>query len=78
MFGNHDDFVKQYLEPATVAAATRTGKLFRVKPATAGKLIVYRLHNQRLALPSSRQTFYELVLLFQPKGLDHSLSCVWD
>ena len=60
MFGNHDDFVKEYLEPATVAAATRTGKLFQLKPATAGKLIVYRLHNQRLALPSSRQTFYEL------------------
>jgi hypothetical protein len=55
------------LKPATVAAATRTGKL-----------IVRRLHNQRPALPSSRQTFYEHVPLFQPKGFDHGVSSVAD
>jgi hypothetical protein len=51
---------------------------FRLKPTTAGKLIVRRVHNQRPALPLSRQTFYEHVPLFQPKGFDHGVSSVAD
>jgi hypothetical protein len=35
-----------------------------------------RLHNQRPALPSSRQNFYEHFLFFQPEGLDYGVSSV--
>src|SRR5215472_5261614 len=47
---NHDDFVEERLER----------DFFRLKPATAGKLIVRRLHNQRPALKPSfnRQNNY--------------------
>jgi hypothetical protein len=65
---NHDDFVEECLER----------DFFRLKPATAGKLIVRRLHDQRPALPSSRQTFYDYILLFQPECFDHSVSSVAD
>jgi hypothetical protein len=37
-----------------------------------------RLHNQRPALPSSRQTFYKRILLFQPERFDHSVSSISD
>src|SRR6266567_667711 len=50
---NHDDFVEECLKR----------DFFRLKRT------VRRLHDQRPALPSSRQTFYEHVLL---KGLGHS------
>src|SRR5262249_24675108 len=59
---NHDDFVEECLER----------DFLRLKRT------LRRLHNQRPALPSSCQTFYERILLFQPKGLDHSVSSVAD
>src|SRR6266436_2933151 len=59
---NHDDFVEECLER----------DFFRLKRT------IRRLHNERAALPSSRQTFYQRVLLFQSKSLDHSVSSIAD
>ena len=59
---NHDDFVKERLER----------DFFWLKRT------VRRLHNQRSALPSSRQTFYKRILWFEPKGLDDSVSSITD
>ena len=59
---NHDDFVEECLER----------DFFRLKRTFR------RLHDQRPALPSSRQTFYEHILLFQPKRSDHSVSSIAD
>src|SRR5207247_8050193 len=59
---NHDDFVEECLER----------DFFRLKRT------VRRLHDQRPALPSSRQTFYEHILLFQPERFDHSVSSIAD
>src|SRR6516225_11883478 len=59
---NHDDFVEECLER----------DFFRLQRTVCG------LHDQRPALPSSRQTFYERVLWFQPKGVDHSVSRIAD
>src|SRR4030095_4063284 len=59
---DHDDFGEECLER----------DFFRLK-RTVG-----RLHNQRSALPSSRKTFYDRILLFQPKDFDHSVSSIAD
>ncbi|PYJ41001.1 MAG: hypothetical protein DME80_14495 [Verrucomicrobia bacterium] len=59
---DHDDLVEECLE----------WDFFRLKRT------LRRLHHKRPALPSSRQIFYDHVLLFQPKGLDHSMSSVAD
>jgi hypothetical protein len=59
---NHDDFVEGCFQR----------DFFRLKRTFR------RLHNQRPALPSSRQIFYEHVPLFQTKGFEHSVSCIAD
>src|SRR5215813_12697091 len=59
---NHDDLVEECLE----------WNFFRLKRT------VRRLHEQCPLLPSRRQTFYERVLWFQPKRLDHSVSGISD
>src|SRR5947208_5173277 len=59
---DHDDFVEECLE----------WDFFRLKRT------VRRLHDQRPALPSSRQTFYEHILLFQPERFDYSVSSIAD
>src|SRR5947208_13738130 len=59
---NHDDFVEECLER----------DFFRLKRT------IRRLYDQRPALPSSRQTFHEHILLFQPKRFDHSVSSIAD
>jgi hypothetical protein len=59
---NQDDFVEECLERDFL----RLKRTFR------------RLHNQRPAPPSSRQTFYDHVFLFQPEGLDHIVSNIAD
>src|SRR6267143_3792381 len=59
---DHHDFVEECLER----------DFFRLKRT------VRRLHDQRPALPSSRQTFYEHILLFQPERFDHSVSSIAD
>src|SRR5262249_1019867 len=59
---NHDDLVEECLER----------DFFGLKRS------VRRLHDQCPALPSSRQTFYDRVLLFQPKGFDHCVSSIAD
>ena len=48
---------------------------FRLKPATAGKLVVCRLHDKCPVLQSSRQTFYKHLLL---KGIDYKVRSVAD
>jgi hypothetical protein len=35
-----------------------------------------RLHDQRPALPSNGQTFYEHILLFEPERFDNSVSSI--
>src|SRR6266513_2553567 len=59
---NHDDFVEECLER----------DFFRLKRT------VRRLHDQRPALPPSRQTFYEHILLFQPERFDYGVSSIAD
>src|SRR4029077_2043830 len=59
---NHDDFVEECLKR----------NFFRLKRT------VSRLHEQGSPLPSSSQTFYEHVLLFQPERFDHRVSSIAD
>jgi hypothetical protein len=59
---NHDDFVEECLER----------HFFWLKRA------VSRLHDQRTALPSIRETFHDHVFLFEPERFNDGLRCVTD
>jgi hypothetical protein len=59
---NHDDFMEECLER----------DFFRLHRT------VCRLHDQGSALPSSSQTFYDQIPLFEPQRLDHGVSSIAD